>query len=127
MMDMFIHGEWTPAASGLRFDVTEPATGAVIDTVPMGGPTDADAAIASAAQAFALWRKVPMAERVRLQKSCAQAMRDHAAQIGAVLHRELGRPLPGCVQEIARSADLLDIYAEEGLRLTATIDRKSVV
>lgn len=121
MMDMFLHGDWRPAASGRRFEVTEPTTGAVIDSVPMAGAADADAAIASAAQAFALWRKVPMAERVRIQKSCAQAMRDHAARIGAVLHRELGRPLPGCVQEIARSADLLDIYAEEGLRLTATM------
>lgn len=119
-MDMFIDGAWTPALGGAVQDVTDPQTGQAFDTVPQGDARDADRAIRSAAAAFDLWRKVPMAERVRIQKSCAQAMRDQAATLGAALHRELGRPLPACIQEIARSADLLDIYAEEGLRLTAS-------
>ncbi|MEZ5766875.1 MAG: aldehyde dehydrogenase family protein [Paracoccaceae bacterium] len=58
---------------------------------------------------------------MRLVQACAQAMRDTAGQVGAVLHAELGRPLDACTGEISRSADLLDIYAEEGLRLTATM------
>ncbi|MCB1332986.1 MAG: aldehyde dehydrogenase family protein [Roseivivax sp.] len=119
-MDMFIDGGWTPSASGLTQPVTDPRRGAAFDTVPQGTAQDADAAIRSAARAFEAWRRVPMAERVRIQKACAQAMRDSAQTIGATLHRELGRPLPACIQEIARSADLLDIYAEEGLRLTAS-------
>lgn len=120
-MEMFIHGAFVPALAGARLTVSDPTTGALVDTVPDARAEDADRAIASAAEAFAAWRKVPMAERVRLQKACAQAMRENATPIGAALHRELGRPLPGCVQEIVRSADLLDIYAEEGLRLTATM------
>jgi acyl-CoA reductase-like NAD-dependent aldehyde dehydrogenase len=74
----------------------------------------------SAARAFETWRRVPMADRVKLQKRLAQAMRDAADQIGHALHRELGRPLPACLQEVNRAADLLDIYAEEGLRLHGT-------
>ena len=35
-MDMFIDGRWMQAASGARHNVTNPATGAVIDTVPTG-------------------------------------------------------------------------------------------
>jgi succinate-semialdehyde dehydrogenase/glutarate-semialdehyde dehydrogenase len=120
-MDMFIDGGWHPAVSGNTQPVTEPATGAVFDTVPRGDAADADIAILSAARAFAAWRLVPMAERARIQKACAQAMRDHADRIGAALHRELGRPLPASVAEITRSADLLDVYAEEGLRLQATM------
>ncbi|MCB1343970.1 MAG: aldehyde dehydrogenase family protein [Rhodobacter sp.] len=120
-MQMFIDGQPVPAQSGRVMDVTDPTTGAVFDTVPLGEAADADAAIRSAARAFETWKRVPMAERVRIQKACAQAMRDHAARIGAVLNRELGRPLDGCIGEIARSADLLDIYAEEGLRLQATM------
>jgi acyl-CoA reductase-like NAD-dependent aldehyde dehydrogenase len=120
-MDMFIDGGWHPSVSGRTQPVTEPATGAVFDTVPSGTSADADRAIRAAARAFDTWRHVPMAERVRIQKACAQAMRDDAARIGAVLHRELGRPLPASVAEITRSADLLDVYAEEGLRLQATM------
>lgn len=119
-MDMFINGRWSAALSGATQPVTDPRSGATIDTVPQGDAADADVAIRSAAQAFETWRRVPMAERVRLQKRLAQAMRDAADLIGGTLHRELGRPLPACVQEVGRAADLLDIYAEEGLRLHGT-------
>ena len=120
-MDMFIDGAWRPATSGARQDVTAPATGEVFDTVPAGGADDADIAIKAAALAFEKWKTVPMVERVRIQKACAQAMRDNAEIVGATLNKELGRPLAACVAEITRSADLLDVYAEEGLRLTATM------
>lgn len=118
---MFISGDWVPAISGERLRVTAPATGDVIDSVPVGDAADADAAITSAAKAFVLWKHTPMTDRVRLQKACAQAMRDNAQVLAAMLNRELGRPLAGCLSEITRSADLLDVYAEEGLRLSATM------
>ncbi len=120
-MEMFIDGLSVPARSGRRMTVTDPTTGQAFETVPLGGSEDADAAIVSAMLAFEGWKRVPMTERARLQKACAQAMRENAESIGAVLQRELGRPLAGCVSEIARSADLLDIYAEEGLRLRAAM------
>ena len=118
-MDMFIDGAWRPSVSGDRQVVTAPTTGEAFDTVPRGDAADADLAIRAAARAFDGWRRLPMAERVRIQKACAAAMRQHAERIGAVLHRELGRPLPAAIAEVARSADLLDVYAEEGLRLAA--------
>ena len=117
-MKMFINGDWVGAAQDMP--VFNPATGSVVDHVPMGGAEAADAAIASANCAFSRWKAVPMPERVRIQKACAHAMRAAAPDIAATLHAELGRPLPGCLQEIDRAADLLDIYAEEGLRLQAT-------
>lgn len=120
-MQMFIDGAWVAARSGQTMAVTNPATGAGIDTVPLAGAADADAAIAAAARAFPPWKALPMAERVRLQRACAKAMRDAAPDLAALLSAELGRPLPGCLQEIARSAELLEIYAEEGLRLQATM------
>ena len=119
-MQMFIDGAWTASVTGATQPVTDPRSGAVIDTVPQGDATDADIAIRSAARAFETWRRVPMAERVKLQKRLAQTMRDAADEIGLALHRELGRPLPACLQEVNRAADLLDIYAEEGLRLHGT-------
>ena len=120
-MQMFINGDWHAAQSGATLAVLNPRSGDVVDTVPEAGAADADIAIAAAQRAFALWKAVPMNERVRLQKACAQAMRDHAEPVGNALHQELGRPLPACIAEITRSADLLDIYAEEGLRLYATM------
>lgn len=120
-MDMFIDGGWHPSVSGEVLGVRDPATGDVFDTVPHGTAQDGDIALRAADRAFAIWRTVPMAQRVQIQKACAQAMRENAPHIGAVLHRELGRPLPAAIAEITRSADLLDVYAEEGLRLQAVM------
>ncbi|MCB1382836.1 MAG: aldehyde dehydrogenase family protein [Notoacmeibacter sp.] len=118
---MIIDGQHCPALSGARFAVTDPQSGEIVDTVPAGDALDGDAAVQAAARALVTWRATSMGERVRIMKACAEAMRTNASAIGQVLHRELGRPLAGCVAEIARSADLVDIYAEEGLRIAATM------
>jgi succinate-semialdehyde dehydrogenase/glutarate-semialdehyde dehydrogenase len=118
-MDMFIDGRWMQAASGARHNVTNPATGAVIDTVPTGDARDADIAILAAERAFQTWKKTRVATRARLQKKAANLMRDRARDIGHVLTTELGRPLIAAIAEVERSADLMDVYAEEGLRIHA--------
>ena len=120
-MEMFIDGGWTPAVSGATQPVTNPTTGAVVDTVPTGDERDADLAIRAADRALAGWRSTPVAERARLQRRAAQLMRDNAERIGRALTAELGRPVAAAITEIQRSADLLDVYAEEGLRLHSEI------
>ena len=132
-MDMFIDGSWRQAASGARHNVVNPATGAVVDTVPTGGKRDADIAIVAAERAFKTWRRTPIATRARLQKRAASLMRERAPELGRTLTSELGRPLAAAVTEIERSADLMDVYAEEGLRihaempLTGTTGEKVIV
>jgi succinate-semialdehyde dehydrogenase/glutarate-semialdehyde dehydrogenase len=120
-MDMFIDGGWREATSGARHNVVNPATGAVVDTVPTGGKTDAGIAIEAAERAFQTWRRTPVATRARLQKTAANLMRERAQEFGRTLTCELGRPLAGAITEIERSADLMDVYAEEGLRIHAEI------
>jgi len=116
-MNLFINGQWTPSASSNFITITNPATGEWIDTVPAGVAADAEAAIQSAASAFKQWRKTPTAARAKLQHAAAAEMRERAAELAHLLTLELGRPLAGSKTEIERSADLLDYYAEEGLRL----------
>ncbi|MGJ4914291.1 aldehyde dehydrogenase family protein [Bradyrhizobium sp. HKCCYLRH2060] len=118
-MDMFIGGRRVAAQGGATFDVVDPATGETIDSVPEAGPADVDAAIHAAEIAFQSWKTTPVAERARLQKNAARLMRESAGEVGRLLTRELGRPLAGAISEIQRSAELLDVYAEEGLRLHA--------
>ena len=120
-MDFFIHGEWTSGATARTMPVVNPATGVAIDSVPVGDAADADRAIGSAAIAFSGWRKVPMAQRAELQHAAAQRLRQRADEFAHALTRELGRPLAGSRTEIERSSDLLDYFAEEGLRLRGEI------
>jgi succinate-semialdehyde dehydrogenase / glutarate-semialdehyde dehydrogenase len=116
-MEMFIDGAWRPALSGRTLPVLNPATGALIDHVPDGEAGDADIAFQAAQRAFPLWRATPVGERARLQKAAAATMRVRSAEFATMLTAELGRPLAAARHEIERTADLLDVYAEEGLRL----------
>lgn len=120
-MNFFIDGKWTPASTGRMMAVTNPATGETIDSVPLGNAEDADRAIASAAAAFKQWRRVPMARRAKLQHAAAARLRERADEFARLLTLELGRPLAGAKIEMERSADLLDYFAEEGLRLRGEI------
>ena len=49
---LLIGGEWVEAAGGERFDVTNPATGEVVGTVPNGTEADVRRAIDAAAGAL---------------------------------------------------------------------------
>ena len=49
---MLIDGNWCDAAAGAAFETRNPATGAVIGTVPQGDPKDIDLAVAAARRAF---------------------------------------------------------------------------
>ncbi len=120
-MDMFIDGRWREAVSGSQMEVINPSDGSLVATVPLGDAADADLAVQSAQRAFLIWRETPVAERARLQKAAAAAMRTRAEELGRLLTSELGRPLAAAVTEIERSADLLEAYAEEGTRLHAEI------
>lgn len=118
-MGFFINGQRAASSSNVSIPVLNPSDGSTIDSVPDGNQADANTAIEAASIAFEQWRSVPMNERATILKSCTQAMRDSADELSTLLHQELGRPLPGCLAEIESSAKLLDIYAEEGIRLKA--------
>jgi succinate-semialdehyde dehydrogenase/glutarate-semialdehyde dehydrogenase len=118
-MNLFIDGEFRPGCSAARREVRNPATGECVDSVVEADERDADLALQSAARGFEIWRKTPVAARARLQKAAAAAMRAEKAGLGALLTRELGRPLAAAIAEIERSAELLEVYAEEGLRVRA--------
>jgi succinate-semialdehyde dehydrogenase / glutarate-semialdehyde dehydrogenase len=101
--------------------VVNPATGAEIARVPIASAAEIDRVMALAQHAFATWKQVPVASRATIQKSCAAALRHHAKALAEILHGELGRPMAGCLQEMARAADLLDVYADEGVKLETSV------
>lgn len=116
-MDNFINGRFLPSHSGRTMPVYNPATGDLVDSVPISSAEDAETAVFAAHTTFQQWKRTPMAERARLQHAAASLMRHHADTLAHTLTLELGRPLAAAKTEILRSADLLDYYAEEGIRL----------
>jgi betaine-aldehyde dehydrogenase len=50
--DLYVAGDWRPAADGATRDIVSPADGRLVTTVSEGGPDDARAAVAAARAAF---------------------------------------------------------------------------
>ena len=63
--DMFIDGEWIPAASGEWFESFDPFAGKPWALIPRGGATEADAAVAAAHTALTSgeWPKLKPTQR----------------------------------------------------------------
>jgi succinate-semialdehyde dehydrogenase / glutarate-semialdehyde dehydrogenase len=106
--------------------VINPCNGEVVGECKRANADDVNEAIVSSHQAFKLWKKTTVAERTKLQHKAAEGMRKNADLLANILANELGRPLSGCLTEINRSADLLDFYAEEGLRLKGEIPQHNI-
>jgi malonate-semialdehyde dehydrogenase (acetylating) / methylmalonate-semialdehyde dehydrogenase len=65
LLDNYIGGCWTPAATSEALEVTNPATGAVLARVPLSSAADLDAAVRAAREALPAWRAVSAIERGR--------------------------------------------------------------
>ena len=115
---MFIDGEWCEAASGGRFEVTDPATGEVIGDAPDGTAEDAVRAVEAADRAFAGWSTTTAKERADLLYAAWQLMNDRAESLAELMTREQGKPLRASRNEVAYAGDFLRFYAEEATRVT---------
>jgi acyl-CoA reductase-like NAD-dependent aldehyde dehydrogenase len=111
-----INGEWRDATNGDTWDVLNPATEAVVETVPYGAAADCDLAIEAARAAFDGWSRATPYERGAVLEKAASLIRASADALGRTTTLESGKPLAQGKGEWLGAADLLDWFAEEGKR-----------
>ena len=66
----YLNGEWIDADSGKRFDVDNPADGAIIASVPDCGAAETKRAIAAADAALPAWRAMTAKARAAILRKC---------------------------------------------------------
>lgn len=98
---MLIAGRLAGASDS--FDVIDPATGEAFASAPDCSPTQLDEAIDAAARAFVPWSR-DISRRRQVLLACAQKLRAHAEEIGRLICREQGRPLPKAIGEVMGAA-----------------------
>ena len=108
---MFIQGESVDAAGAATFNVANPATGEVVDSVPKGGREDARRAIDAAADAFIVWSERPLIERSRVLLKIAELVRANVEDLSTTLTLEQGKPLGEARSEINSFANTCEYYA----------------
>jgi succinate-semialdehyde dehydrogenase/glutarate-semialdehyde dehydrogenase len=118
---LFINGEWQDAQDGKSLAVFNPATGKEIGRVAHAGTADLDRALASAQKGFETWRDMPAIERNKIMRKAAALMRERAADIAAMLTQEQGKPLVEAKGEAMAAADIIEWFADEGLRVYGRI------
>ncbi|MGZ4574403.1 MAG: aldehyde dehydrogenase family protein, partial [Mycobacteriaceae bacterium] len=89
LTDHVINGE-RRAGSGERIDVTNPATGEVIASIPAGTAQDVDDAVAAARRAFGSWSQVPVSERAAVVQRISEGILARRDEIAATISAEMG-------------------------------------
>lgn len=117
----YINGEWVDSSIKEWVEVENPATGAVIASVPRGSVDDADRAVTAAYQAQAAWEAVPPVNRGQLLKDLARLILENRERLARTVIAEQGKPLHEARGEIEGAALYLTYAAEEARRITGDI------
>ena len=118
---LFIAGKWQDAADGKTIAVHNPSTGKEIGRVAHAGKADLDRALEAAQKGFEAWRDLPAIERAKAMRRAAALMRERADSIARILTQEQGKPLAEAKVEAMAAADIIEWFADEGLRIYGRI------
>ncbi|MEM1040246.1 MAG: NAD-dependent succinate-semialdehyde dehydrogenase [Pseudomonadota bacterium] len=112
-----IGGQWVGADSGDTLNVTNPATGDILGTVPKVGVAETKRAIDAAEAAFPSFRGTTANQRANWLRKMHDVMLDNHDALAELLTAEMGKPLAEAKGEIAIGAQYLLWFAEEARRV----------
>ncbi len=118
---LYVNGKWQKADSGASFDVTNPATGEVLASIPDAGGSDTLKAIDAAYAAISAWAELPAIQRADLLRKVAALMLERKEFLATVMTLEQGKPLSEARGEIAYAASFLTWFAGEAERVYGQI------
>ncbi len=101
------------------YAVVDPATGEQVKAYPTATDAEIGAAVAGNAAAHAAWSARSIAERAAIVRRIGELHTERAQELGAIIVREMGKPLADAVGEIEFSGMIYDYYAENAERLLA--------
>ncbi|MBW8619413.1 MAG: NAD-dependent succinate-semialdehyde dehydrogenase [Hyphomicrobiales bacterium] len=113
--EAYIAGRWT--GSTKKIDVTNPANGQVIGTVPALGRAETADAIKSAEAAQKQWAATPAKQRGQILRRWFELMMEHQDDLGRIMTAEQGKPFPEAKGEVAYGASFVEFFAEEARRI----------
>lgn len=85
-----------------------PIDGAIIGAVKAHSPQQVEAAIARSAAAFKTWRTVPAPRRGELVRLFGEVLREHKADLGALVTLEAGKIVQEGLGEVQEMIDICD-------------------
>jgi len=117
----YVDGRWTDAASGMKLDVTNPATGGALGTIPALSGAEAKVAVAAAEKALPEWRVRTAGERAVILERWRDLMLANLDDLARLMTAEQGKPLAEAQGEVAYAASFLKWFAEEARRINGAV------
>jgi succinate-semialdehyde dehydrogenase / glutarate-semialdehyde dehydrogenase len=113
----YIDGKWVDADSKATIDVTNPADGSVIGSIPKMGGAEARRAVEAANAALPAWRSKLAKERANILRKWFDLLMQHQDDLALIMTMEQGKPLAEAKGEIAYAASFIEWFAEEAKRI----------
>jgi succinate-semialdehyde dehydrogenase/glutarate-semialdehyde dehydrogenase len=113
----YINGSWQDADSGESIDVTNPASGEKLGTVPKMGAAETRRAIEAAEEAFVSWRRTTAHEKSQVLRRWFDLMMAHKEDLSIIMTAEQGKPINESRGEINYAASYIEWFAEEARRV----------
>ncbi len=115
--NLYINGEFREARQQARYEVTNPANGALVGSAPSATAEDASDAVEAAAKAFKSWAGLTALDRSQLLRKFYEQMLVHQEDLAQLITAEEGKPLAEARGEAAIGAEYVAWYAEEARRV----------
>jgi malonate-semialdehyde dehydrogenase (acetylating)/methylmalonate-semialdehyde dehydrogenase len=103
-----IGSEWRAPEHVQSLPVFNPATGEVIEQVPLSEPSDVDAAARAATAAFGSWSRTAVMDRVRLMFRFKALLEERFEELAAIVTRHHGKTLDEARGEVRRGIEVVD-------------------
>src|SRR5258706_8074631 len=112
----YLDGAWIDADERKTVAVTNPATGAVLGSIPRMGGAEAKRAVTAADRAWPAWRAKTAKERAVILRKWFDLMMANQEDLAQIMTAEQGKPLAESRGQIAYGASFIEWFAEEGKR-----------
>ena len=116
-MKNLVKGMNMDASNQAVIEVTNPATGELIDTVPNSTEEDVDIAVTAAVEAQKAWAKVPLHERGRILEKFVDLVERDKEDLAVLLCKETGKPIKEARTEIGNIRNFVYGYVERAKHL----------
>ncbi|KAK1185692.1 NAD-dependent succinate-semialdehyde dehydrogenase [Streptomyces sp. NBS 14/10] len=114
---LFIAGQWVPAADGRTFGVENPATETQLCEVADGGAADSARAVEAAVAAQASWARTAPRARSEILRRAYELLMERTDELAMLMTLEMGKPLAEARGEVAYAAEFFRWFSEEAVRI----------
>ena len=101
----------------MQYQVVNPATGQVEREYPTATDAEIGAVLDRAGRAYPSWRRTPIAERAAILRRVSGLYADRAAELGAIITREMGKTTAEAAGELEFTVGIYRYYADNAADL----------